>query len=211
MIHDYSAQSLQLYLVSSSSVKALLQSANMPYPSVFWHLNSTGILEALIATFWQSLANWVKDELVASELPESSDALVSLCNRIDIRYRQRSLERAHERRVYPHVAPHFQPLPLPAPTTKPMQLGHSCLSSQELDRCSQNNLCMYCTDFGHFRASCPVRETQTFRISLTALYWLRLHRSATLYAIDSVSCQSVPCSYTLCGFWRFWQFHLLKL
>lgn len=40
--------------------------------------------EALIAIFWQGMADWVKDELAAHELPETLDALVSLCNRIDI-------------------------------------------------------------------------------------------------------------------------------
>ena len=42
---------------------------------------------------------------------------------------------------------------------EPMDLGH--ISFQERNRRMENNLCMYCGDAGHFRATCPIAPAMT--------------------------------------------------
>ena len=49
--------------------------------------------EALVATFLHGLSDRVKDELAGRTIPTDLDRVISLCNQINIRFQERTLER----------------------------------------------------------------------------------------------------------------------
>ncbi|KAI2661634.1 Transposon Tf2-6 polyprotein [Labeo rohita] len=51
----------------------------------------------------------------------------------------------------------FQTQPSTASNPEPMQLGTTKLTVEERERRIRNNLCLYCGQAGHIRASCPTR------------------------------------------------------
>ncbi|XP_075062018.1 uncharacterized protein LOC142150724 [Mixophyes fleayi] len=101
--------------------------------------------EALVAAFWQGLSDRAKDELTSRELSTDLDLLITLCNRIDLRFRERTQERSASRRVPTRLAPMFQN---PILQEEPMQIGRSRLSAEERQRRFKQNLCLYCGDPG---------------------------------------------------------------
>ncbi len=42
---------------------------------------------------------------------------------------------------------------------EPVQVGFAHLTSEERERCVHNHLCLYCSQPGHLRASCPTRPS----------------------------------------------------
>ena len=132
---------------------------------------------ALYEAFYAGLAENIKDQLIATELPPDLDALITLAIRVD----QRLAERARERcpgppplRPIPPPPPRHQPsgsspssttlpvrfsMPLEAESSdpEPMQLGRAHLTPQEWQRRRVTGSCLYCGQLGHIRVSCPVR------------------------------------------------------
>ncbi|KAI2650216.1 Retrotransposon-like protein 1 [Labeo rohita] len=51
----------------------------------------------------------------------------------------------------------FQPQPPASTSPEPMQLGTTKLTVEERERRLRNNLCLYCGQAGHIRATCPTR------------------------------------------------------
>lgn len=115
--------------------------------------------EALAARFAEGLAEDIRDEVYARELPEGLDRLVELAIRLDNR-------RDLRRRVRTSVPTSFQDTP-PAgmspdalvhlPSPEPMQLGRYHLSATEKQQRFTKGLCLYCGKPGHFAALCPAK------------------------------------------------------
>lgn len=89
---------------------------------------------------------------------------------------------------------------------KPMQLGYSRLSSQELERRRSRSSLPLLPKASQKHTS-PKRTTT--RISISASHRLGFHRSATLYGSDPVPLQPAPCTSSSRGLWCSGQFHLL--
>lgn len=84
--------------------------------------------EALVAAFYQGLPGGIKDELAGRSIPSGLDALVTLCNQIDIHFQERSLERSQSCSILmaptgPLFSPKQAPTSLASPAPEePMQL-----------------------------------------------------------------------------------------
>ena len=115
--------------------------------------------EALVATFLHGLSDRVKDELAGRTIPTDLDGVISLCNQIDIRFQERTLEkrRQHPLALSQPEIPSLRPVEHPLPTEEPMQLGRTRLSPEERARRRTLGLCLYCGGKSHFRDTCPLR------------------------------------------------------
>lgn len=49
--------------------------------------------EALISAFWNGLSDRLKDDLVPLDLPPKLGDLMSLCTKLDLRHRERQMEK----------------------------------------------------------------------------------------------------------------------
>lgn len=112
--------------------------------------------EALVATFLHGLSDRVKDELAGRTIPADLDEVISLCNQIDIRFQERTLEKHSLVRSQPEL-PCLRPVEHPPPAEEPMQLGRTRLSPEERARRRTLGLCLYCGGKGHFRDTCSLR------------------------------------------------------
>lgn len=113
---------------------------------------------ALVDAFLHGLADYIKDALVAYDLPLTLDEVIKLAVRLDLRVQARR----RERRQGALTAGREEARP-PLPTSgeaepEPMQLGRTTLSREEWRRRRQGSLCLYCGGKGHFVASCPVKD-----------------------------------------------------
>ncbi|XP_056324803.1 uncharacterized protein LOC130237804 [Danio aesculapii] len=111
--------------------------------------------------FLHGLADRIKDEIFALDLPKTLDGLIDLAIRVDSRLQ---LRERHTRHTYA-----LENSPLPAATVfpglvdtplsepEPMQMGRSRLSLEEKRRRRSEGLCMYCAGAGHIAAHCPVK------------------------------------------------------
>lgn len=110
--------------------------------------------QALLVTFYNGLADRIKDELASWEEAEDLESLVSRVIRLDNRLRERNKA---PRISFPHATPVHQG-PGADPTdggSEPMQLGRTRLSQAERDRRMRERCCLYCGEPGHFRNNCP--------------------------------------------------------
>ncbi len=82
------------------------------------------------------------------DLREFMDLTIHVDNLIRSRHPGRSTPRA---------------IPEPSPADEPMQLGFTHLTPQERERRMQNQLCLYCGQAGHVKATCPVRPATSTR------------------------------------------------
>ncbi len=119
--------------------------------------------EAQWDMFFHGLADYVKDEIYALELPTSLDGLVSLAIRVDARLQQRG-QRA--RRASADNRPDHLPIPyrdtdIGFAEPEPMQMGRPRLSLEEKGRRRNEGLCLYCGAAGHIAAQCPVKSRET--------------------------------------------------
>ncbi|KAI2646312.1 Transposon Tf2-6 polyprotein [Labeo rohita] len=83
------------------------------------------------------------------------DEDLSLKQYIDLSIRVDNVMRARKPARTFTPLPLTQPSALPAP--EPMQLGTTKLTVEERERRLRNNLCLYCGQPGHLRATCPTR------------------------------------------------------
>ena len=115
--------------------------------------------EALVATFLHGLSDRVKDELAGRTIPVSLDDVISLCNQIDIRFQERSIEkrRQHSLGLSQSELPSLCFVDHPLPAEEPMQLGRTRLTPEERARRRTLGLCLNCGGKGHFRDSCSLR------------------------------------------------------
>lgn len=119
---------------------------------------------ALHSAFIHGLADYVRDELAARDLPEELDEVISMAIRVDQRIRSRQHERSREQ-LSNH--PNFQSPPAMTPVpaqggdtctpAEPMQVGRTRLSPEERQRRRGQNLCLYCAGADHFLSSCPAK------------------------------------------------------
>ena len=127
---------------------------------------------ALVDVFMRGLAGYIKDEIVAYELPSTLEVLIELVTRLDLRIQARKRERCSEfqsRSALPHSSSHSRSQVTPASSsfastypvsledTEPLQLGRTRLSPEERERRQRQNLCMYCGQPGHFVSWFPVK------------------------------------------------------
>lgn len=94
---------------------------------------------ALFDAFYNGLSDRIKDELAARDLPVDLDALVALAIRIDGRLQEWRREKCSH-------APGFSLEPVSGPSgdfPEPMQLGRTCLSTEERQHRLRENKCMY--------------------------------------------------------------------
>uniref|UniRef100_A0A8C4GGX2 CCHC-type domain-containing protein n=1 Tax=Dicentrarchus labrax TaxID=13489 RepID=A0A8C4GGX2_DICLA len=105
---------------------------------------------ALRDVFMRGLAGYMKDELVAYELPSTLEGLIELATRLDLSLHSKSP-------VTPASSSLASTAPVSVEDPEPMQLGHTRLSLEERERRQRLNLCMYCGQPGHFVSRCPVK------------------------------------------------------
>ncbi|KAI2656914.1 Transposon Tf2-6 polyprotein [Labeo rohita] len=83
------------------------------------------------------------------------DEGLSLSQYIDLSIRIDNVMRARKPSRAVTMIPPTSPIPVASP--EPMQLGVTKLSAEERERRLKNNLCLYCGQAGHIRATCPTR------------------------------------------------------
>ncbi|KAI2653118.1 Transposon Tf2-6 polyprotein [Labeo rohita] len=88
-------------------------------------------------------------ELACRDENLSLSQYIGLSIRVDNVMRARKPSRAFT------ASPPFPSVPMASP--EPMQLGVTKLSAEERERRLRNNLCLYCGQAGHVRATCPTR------------------------------------------------------
>ena len=117
--------------------------------------NNSSLLDA----FYNGLADRIKDELAAKDLPVDLDGLVALSIRVDGRLRERRRERdmfTHSQMLrsqssHPLFFTTETDTGAPSESPEPTQLGRTWLSGTERQRRSlRENKCMYCGQDGHF-------------------------------------------------------------
>ncbi len=115
--------------------------------------------EAQWDMFFHGLADYVKDEIYALELPTSLDGLVSLAIRVDARLQQRGprARRASAVNRLDHPPISYRDADVGFAEPEPMQMGRSSLSQEEKRRRRNEGLCLYCGAAGHIAAQCPVK------------------------------------------------------
>ncbi len=115
--------------------------------------------EAQWDMFFHGLADYVKDEIYALELPTSLDGLVSLAIRVDARLQQRGprARRASAVNRLDHLPIPYRDADVGFAEPEPMQMGRSRLSLEEKRRRRNEGLCLYCGAAGHIAAQCPVK------------------------------------------------------
>ncbi len=115
--------------------------------------------EAQWDMFFHGLADYVKDEIYALELPTSLDGLVSLAIRVDARLQQRGPRacRASAVNRLDHLPIPYRDADVGFAEPEPMQMGRSRLSLEEKRRQRNEGLCLYCGAAGHVAAQCPVK------------------------------------------------------
>ena len=114
--------------------------------------------------YLRGLADYIKDELVSFDLPNSLDGLIELTSRMDRRIQTRRRERRSAevqhawapRRPSLAATPHLTPEPQPG-GDEPMQVGRTNLTLEEREHRRRRNLCLYCGRAGHFVSHCPVK------------------------------------------------------
>ncbi len=109
--------------------------------------------------FFHGLADYVKDEIYALELPTSLDGLVSLAIRVDARFQQRGqrARRASAVNRLDHLPITYRDADVGFAEPEPMQMGRSRLSLEEKRRRRNEGLCLYCGAAEHIAAQCPVK------------------------------------------------------
>ena len=110
--------------------------------------------QALLVTFYNGLADRIKDELASWEEAEDLESLISRVIRLDNRLRERNKA---PRISLPHTIPVHQGSSADSTDggPEPMQLGGTRLSRAERDRRMRERCCIYCGEPGHFRSNCP--------------------------------------------------------
>ena len=121
-------------------------------------------MAAVVDAFYQSLADYIKDELVSHDLPSTLDAAIELAARIDhrIQIRRRERGRQNQSATRSRSTPSaFLPSPVTPPTQsnqpEPMEIGRASLTPEERQRRFTSNLCLYCGGDNHRVASCPAK------------------------------------------------------
>ncbi len=119
--------------------------------------------EAQWDMFFHGLADYVKDEIYALELPTSLDGLVSLAIRVDARLQQRGqrARRASADNRLDHLPIPYRDADIGFAEPEPMQMGRPRLSLEEKWRRRNEGLCLYCGAAGHIAAQCPVKARET--------------------------------------------------
>ncbi len=130
-----------------------------PLNSALWRQSAGGIQKRSGICFFHGLADYVKDEIYALELPTSLDGLVSLAIRVDARLQQRGqrARRASAVNRLDHLSIPYRDADVGFSEPEPMQMGRSRLSLEEKRRRRNEGLCLYCGAAGHIAAQCPVK------------------------------------------------------
>ncbi len=119
--------------------------------------------EAQWDMFFHGLADYVKDEIYALELPTSLDGLVSLAIRVDARLQQRGqrARRTSANNRLDHLPIPYRDADIGFAEPDPMQMGRSRLSLEEKRRRRNEGLYLYCGAAGHIAALCSVNARET--------------------------------------------------
>ena len=119
-------------------------------------------VEAQFDTFYNGLAENIKDEIATRELPKTFNELVELAIRVDKRVTQRRQERniPSASGFSAGSAPPclMSPESSSAQGVEPMQIDRTRLTSVERQRRISAKACLYCGTVGHFIATCPVKD-----------------------------------------------------
>uniref|UniRef100_A0A8C6UCE1 CCHC-type domain-containing protein n=1 Tax=Neogobius melanostomus TaxID=47308 RepID=A0A8C6UCE1_9GOBI len=105
---------------------------------------------ALMSVFTNGLSEQLKDELAVKDEYEDLDSLISAAIRLDNRIRERRRDRSLS-------VPHPSLSQPRSSDEEPMQLSRTHLTPTERSRRIRSGECIYCGQFGHFLAACPVR------------------------------------------------------
>uniref|UniRef100_A0AAQ4RGT8 CCHC-type domain-containing protein n=1 Tax=Gasterosteus aculeatus aculeatus TaxID=481459 RepID=A0AAQ4RGT8_GASAC len=117
---------------------------------------------ALMTTFYHSLGDSLKDELVNRDWGNTLEDLICLAAQLDRRRGERQQEKSsrsgegHHSRGLPYSTSEAAP----GSEGEPMQLGGTRLSPEERERRRVEGLCFYCGRTGHYRNTCPHRGTR---------------------------------------------------
>jgi hypothetical protein len=129
--------------------------------------------QALNSQFLDGLNGSIKDELARSARPTELKTLIETAVRIDIRLRERDLERGETSK--PSTPPprknlraHATPTTVGNPRANPVERvstrpAFQRLSDKQKDYRRSNNLCMYCGAQGHAARECPISPTNSSR------------------------------------------------
>ncbi|KAL0149332.1 hypothetical protein M9458_055370 [Cirrhinus mrigala] len=101
--------------------------------------------------FRKGLSHELQAELAYRDEGKTLDELIDLAVHIDNLICSRRPNRSSTFRL---------PNPPSIPEQEAMQVGHTRLTPEERNRCFQLNLCLYCSESGHMKASCPSRPIQ---------------------------------------------------
>lgn len=109
-----------------------------------------------MAVFWLGLSDKMKDGLATKDPPDTLDKLISLCNRVDLRFREQATERHYPGKLKPVDPP--RPCPLSPSASEPMHKGRARISPKEQESRLSNKFCLYCADSSHLLKSCPKKS-----------------------------------------------------
>ena len=120
---------------------------------------------ALMDAFLSGLSEALKDQLAPMDLPADLDSLIELTTKIDKRLVDRANTRLQDARNDLRPSSHTadsapswrRPAATETPrrgTEEPMQIGRTGLSDAERLRRWEENLCFYCGEPGHTKATC---------------------------------------------------------
>lgn len=121
--------------------------------------------EAVVDAYLHSLADYIKDELVAHEVPSTLDEAIALTTRIDQRIQARRREKGRSSQVQSSARSSGRPAQALRPSAsprrsspEPMELGRASLTPEERHRRLTAGLCLYCGGEGHLVATCPLKD-----------------------------------------------------
>ncbi|KAL2083550.1 hypothetical protein ACEWY4_021323 [Coilia grayii] len=135
--------------------------------------------EALVDAYLHSLADYIKDELVAHETPATLDEAIALTIRIDRRVQARRREKGRSSQPPRRSSDGGSSSSSRFASTRqasmePMEVDRTSLSLAERQRRLTGGLCLYCGGEGHRVSACPVKrssspEVGNIRLSSTSM------------------------------------------
>lgn len=120
---------------------------------------------ALVDAFLHSLSDYMKDELVSHDQPQTLDEAIALAVGLDRRIQARRQEkgrfsqRSARTLSDPPATPQSQ-----HNRPEPMEIGRAFLTPEERQCRITSNLCLYCGGEGHRVMTCPAKKARAQRV-----------------------------------------------